>query len=245
VLVGNSDENATREAAYLDLFEQQRVRGVLISPLGDTGPQLQRLRGRGIPSVLVDRQTENSTFSSVAVDDVAGGYLAVSHLVAGGRSRIAFVGGPLVLRQVADRLEGGYRAAAERGSATLEVIETGSLTVTEGRAVGERIRALPPSERPDGIFAANDLLAMGLLQALNMSGDVTVPRDIGLIGYDDIAFASAAVVPLSSIKQPSALIGYTAVDLLLQESDGGDAFEHGQIVFQPELVPRESTATGA
>jgi LacI family transcriptional regulator len=75
-----------------------------------------------------------------------------------------------------------------------------------------------------------------------MLGDVHVPRDIALIGYDDIAFASAAVVPLSSIRQPSVLIGYTAVDLLLREAAGGDDFEHEQIVFQPELVVRESTS---
>lgn len=81
-----------------------------------------------------------------------------------------------------------------------------------------------------------------MLQALNMHGDVHVPGDIALIGYDDIAFASAAVVPLSSIRQPSELIGYTAVDMLLREAAGGADFAHEQIVFQPELVVRESTA---
>ena len=68
-----------------------------------------------------------------------------------------------------------------------------------------------------------------------------VPEDIALIGYDDIDFASAAVVPLSSIRQPASLIGYTAVDLLLKEADAGDGFTPEQVVFQPELVVREST----
>ncbi|TFC05194.1 LacI family transcriptional regulator [Cryobacterium adonitolivorans] len=92
--------------------------------------------------------------------------------------------------------------------------------------------------RPDAIY---DLLALGVLQALNMNGDVQIPGVIALIGYDDIAFASAAVVPFSSIRQPSELIGHTAVDLLLREAANGAEGEHEQIVFQPELIVRAST----
>ncbi|QYF73478.1 LacI family DNA-binding transcriptional regulator [Cryobacterium sp. PAMC25264] len=242
VLLGNSDETAARESAYLDLFEEQRVHGVLISPLGDSGEQLSRLRRRGTPTVLVDRQTEDRSFSSVAVDDVAGGHLAARHLIEVGRSRLAFVGGPRGIRQVSDRLDGARAAVAENAGVSLETVETGSLTVLEGRRVGQALLARRPEDRPDAIFAANDLLALGLLQALNMSGDIRVPDEIALIGYDDIAFASAAVVPLSSIRQPSALIGFTAVDLLLREAEAGDSFVPEQIVFQPELVVRASTA---
>jgi len=193
--------------------------------------------------VLVDRQAENATFSSVAVDDVAGGHMAVSHLVEIGRRRIAFVGGPAGIRQVSDRLEGARRTLAEHSTVTIEVIETESLTVLQGRAVGEAIRARPKSERPDAIFAANDLLAVGLLQGLMILSDIRVPEDIALIGYDDIAFASSSVVPLSSIRQPSALIGSTAVDLLLREAATTGDFAHEQVVFQPELIVRASTST--
>ncbi|TFB72097.1 LacI family transcriptional regulator [Cryobacterium glaciale] len=243
VLLGNTDDNLAREAAYLDLFEEQRVHGVLISPLGDIGERLTRLRARGTPTVLVDRQTEDRSFSSVAVDDVAGGRLAAQHLLSIGRTRLAFVGGPSSIRQVVDRLQGARNAVAEHPLASIEVVDTDALSVLAGRAAGERLLERPPGDRPDAIFAANDLLAIGVLQALNMRGDLHVPREIALIGYDDIAFAAAAVVPLSSIRQPSVLIGYTAVDLLLREAEGGAEFAHEQIVFQPELVIRESTAT--
>jgi LacI family transcriptional regulator len=241
ILLGNSDENPDRERAYLDLFEQQRVHGVLVSPLADDLPRLARLRARGVPVVLVDREAEDRSFSSVAVDDVVGGAQAVRHLIESGRRRIAFVGGPTSIRQVADRLEGARRAAAETPGVTLEVIGTESTTVLEGRAAGERIRDRAPEDRPDAVFAANDLLAMGVLQALVMMGDARVPDDIALIGYDDIDFAQAAVVPLSSIRQPAWLIGYTAVDLLLREARHGTDFVPDQVQFQPELVVREST----
>ena len=90
------------------------------------------------------------------------------------------------------------------------------------------------------MFAANDLVAMGLLQALVMNGTLLVPGDIALIGFDDIDFASAAVVPLSSVRQPSQLIGETALRILLEEAaDPGLAPQ--QVVFQPELVVRAST----
>jgi len=242
ILLGNTDDNLNREAAYLDLFEEQRVHGVLISPLGDISERLTRLRARGTPTVLVDRQTEDHSFSSVSVDDVAGGGLAANHLISIGRTRLAYVGGPGTIRQVADRLAGARLAVAEHENVSIEVIDTDALSVLAGRAAGLTLLKRAAQDRPDAIFAANDLLAIGVLQALNMHGDLHVPRDIALIGYDDIAFAAAAVVPLSSIRQPSVLIGYTAVDLLLREASGGREFEHEQIVFQPELVVRESTA---
>ncbi len=240
IILGNSDEKAARESAYLDLFEEQRVHGVLISPYGDVVPRLRRLRDRSIRAVLVDRMSADTSFSSVSVDDIAGGAMAVEHLLALGRRRIAYVGGPFEIRQVADRLEGARQAVARHADATLEVIPAAALSVLEGREAGERIVARPPHERPDALFAANDLIATGLLQALFMQGTIAVPDEIALIGYDDIGFASAAVVPLSSIRQPSRLIGETAVQILLDESDDPDLAPR-QVVYQPELVVRAST----
>ncbi|MCU1586108.1 MAG: LacI family transcriptional regulator [Microbacteriaceae bacterium] len=242
IILGNSDEKAERESTYLDLFEEQRMHGVLISPFGDMTDRLHRLRERGIPAVLVDRTSTDDAFSSVSVDDVAGGTLAVDHLISQGRTSIAFVGGPLEIRQVVDRLEGARVAAAGHPEVSLEVIVTGALSVIEGRAAGNAILARPAGDRPDAVFAANDLIAMGVLQALNMQGQLHVPRDIALIGYDDIDFASAAVVPLSSIRQPTALLGETAVQILLEEA-ADPALAARQVVFQPELVVRESTSS--
>ena len=242
MLLGNSDEKVQRENTYLDLFQEQRVHGVLISPLGEDLSRLRTLRERGTPTVLVDRQDNDGEFSSVSVDDVAGGYLAVRHLLDLGRRRIAFVGGPRGIRQVGDRLQGAQQAIDEVDGATLEVLEVDGLTVLHGRTAGEAVRERVAADRPDAIFAANDLLAMGVLQAFTMLGDVRVPQDVALIGYDDIDFASAAVVPLSSIRQPSALIGSTAVEVLLREAELGEDAPREQIVFQPELVVRASTA---
>jgi len=241
VILGNSDESTERESAYLDLFEEQRVHGLLISPYGEIESRLAQLRSRGTPSVLVDRLSGDASFSSVSVDDVAGGRVAAEHLLRSGRRRIAFVGGPLGIRQVSDRLAGATSAVSDRSDAELEVVELTALTVLEGRRAGQELAARARAERPDAVFAANDLVATGLLQALVMQGSLRVPDDIALIGFDDIDFASAAVVPLSSVRQPSELIGRTAVQLLLEEA-AEPGLPPRQVVFQPELVVRTSTS---
>jgi LacI family transcriptional regulator len=228
VLLANTDDELEREQAMLSLFEEQRVRGVLVSPTGDNLDYLKQAQKRGTGIVLVDRKS--SDFSSVSVDDVAGGYLATKHLIECGRKHIAFVGGPLTVHQIADRLAGAKKAVAEHNDVTLEVVETKNLSVQSGRALGKLV------EKFDGVFAANDLVAIGIMQACVVDGHVSIPRDLSLIGYDDIDFAAAAIVPLTSVRQPSAEIGKAAIELLISN--------HGKsknIEFQPELVVRSST----
>jgi len=200
-------------------------------------PRLERLRSHGIPSVLVDRLATGSGFSSVSVDDVAGGRMAAQHLLDTGRRRLLFVGGPRDLRQVRDRLAGARQAVAAVRGASLEVMDVASLTMLDGVSAGRRILELP--ERPDGVLAVNDLVALGVLQGVSILGGVRVPQDVAIVGYDDIDFAAAAAVPITSIRQPRNRIGAEALDLLLAEIDGNDV--HRRIVFQPELVVREST----
>lgn len=241
ILYGNTDEDLARERLYLDLFEEQQVRGLLIAPYGDVNARLQRLRARGIAAVLVDRFSGDGRFSSVSVDSVVGGRMAVEHLIEGGRRRIAFVGGPFDIRQVNDRLAGA-RVAAENASVRVEVevVATSAMTVDEGVAAGARILSRPRGEWPDALFAANDLLALGLLQSLVVGGRMLVPHDIAIIGFDDIPFAAAAAVPLSSIRQPSRMIGRTALRIVLEEAADPESIAR-QTVFQPELVVRAST----
>lgn len=240
VILGNSDEDVDREAAYLDLFEEQRVRGILISPYREVGERLRRLRERGTPAVLVDRRSEDAQFSSVSVDDELGGRLAAGHLIATGRRRILFTGGPFDIRQIVDRHAGAQAAVSAAAGVSLETVPTPAASVADGRATADVIAARPAAERPDAVFAANDLVAMGVLQGLAGHG-IAVPEDIAIIGFDDIDFASAAVVPLSSVRQPSELMGETALRILLDQIAEPDS-DARHVVFEPELVVRASTA---
>lgn len=240
VVLGNSDDDREREAAYLDLFDEQRAHGILLSPVGEANHRLIRLRERGTPVVLVDRDGTDSGCSSVSVDDVAGGRMAVQHLLDNGPRQITFLGPPHGVQQVADRLSGARQAIDDCPGASLTVVHTDGLTVSDGRQAGELLLTLPREARPDAIFAANDLLAIGLLQTLARAGRMSVLDEMALVGYDDIDFASTAMVPLTSVRQPAQLIGSTAVDLLMEEAADRHLTPRS-IVFQPELVVRASS----
>jgi LacI family transcriptional regulator len=242
VFLCNSDDDAAREADYVDLLLEQRVRGVLVTPVDRADRGLPLLRSRGIPVVLVDRSA-GPGWCSVSVDDVEGGYLAVTHLVEGGHERVGYVGGPSAVPQVRDRLAGARKALhdAGLGVGSLTVLETAALNVAEGRRAGQRLAGLPAARRPTAVFCANDLLALGLLQELTRQG-LDVPGDVAIVGYDDIEFAAAATVPLTSVRQPRHQLGRTAAELLRTEADEDpDSHTHRQVEFAPELVVRQST----
>jgi LacI family transcriptional regulator len=233
----NSGEDVDREHRHLAHLTQQRVQGVLITPLDADSDRIADLGAYGIPAVLLYRGSGRRGQCSVTADDVAGGHLAAEHLVEQGHRRIAFVGPPTV-RQVGDRLA-GLRAGVVDGS--VQVVDTAGLTVAAGQPAGERIARLPADSRPTGVFCANDLLALGVLQEIIAHG-LRVPEDVALVGYDDITFAAAAVVPLSSVRQPGEQLGASAMQLLLEEISDRPGHRHRQIVFEPELVVRASSA---
>ncbi|WP_083254980.1 LacI family DNA-binding transcriptional regulator [Amycolatopsis orientalis] len=237
----NSANLPGREKAYLDRLEEQRVQGILITPADPDSPLLDEIARRGTPVVIVDRTRDTATHCSVAVDDVYGGEIAVRHLIEQGHDRIAFVGGQTALGQVRDRREGALRALAEAGLGPDRLIDITSptLTVADGRNAGERLAGLPAPIRPTAAFCVNDLLALGLLQAC-ATLRVSVPDDLAIVGYDDIEFASAAAVPLTSVRQPRHQLGRTAAELLMAETTE-PAHEHRQVIFTPELVVRAST----
>ncbi|MFI5710540.1 LacI family DNA-binding transcriptional regulator [Kribbella sp. NPDC051620] len=245
VFLCNSNEDAGREADYLDLLEQQRVQGVLITPIDPDSSRLSTLPNRGTPVVVVDRAIDDGEHCSVAVDDVLGGEVALSHLIELGHRRVAFVGGPNTIGQVTDRREGAQEALRKAGLPPENLVDvlTGALTVAEGRGAGQRLAGLPADRRPTAAFCANDLLALGLLQQCVSLG-LRVPEDLAIVGYDDIEFAAAAAVPLTSVRQPRQLLGRTAAELLLDESSNPD-HEHQRVTFTPELVVRTSTRGNA
>ena len=242
VILCNSDDQERKEERYLDLLEEHRVQGVLITPVVGAGTRLARLQRRGTPVVLVDSGSPTRGQCSVAVDDVLGGDLAISHLLAAGYERIAYIAGPATIRQVADRHEGALRALrrAGRSPGVLRVIQAGALNVGGGQKAGASIASMPPSSRPTAVFCANDLIALGVLQEMTRK-HIRVPEDISIVGYDDIDFAAAAAVPLTSVRQPRLQLGHTAARLLLDEAVGDETHQHQQVIFEPELVVRQST----
>lgn len=243
--IGDADNRLAREAHLLRSFLGQRLSGVILGPIGALPPEVAALTDAGVPTVLVDR-IGGEDCCTIGVDDIAGGHLAGEHLVETGHRRIAFVGGPAELPQVAQRLTGLQRACRNGGVEVIEV-PTPALDFPSGREAADRIAAMDPASRPTGILCANDLLAIGMLQGC-VSHGLRVPEDVALIGYDDIEFAAAAAVPLSSVAQPRRDLGTRAADLLLQEIEDrneGREHTHRQVVLDPHLVVRASSGIPA
>ncbi|MFC1412684.1 LacI family DNA-binding transcriptional regulator [Streptacidiphilus sp. N1-12] len=241
VMVCNSAQSTAEESDYLELFAEQRVRGVLITPADAAGDNLDALRRNGIPYVLVDRAAPTPDMCSVAVDDVAGGALAAQHLISAGHRSFAYVAGPPGLKQIRDRRDGALAALHRAGLPPESMLEIYGerLDVAAGRDAGARLLGLNP--RPAAVFCANDLLALGVLQTMYAAG-VHVPGELALVGYDDIEFAAAAAVPLTSVRQPAQAMGRLAAELLLQETGvDAESHQHQQVILQPELVVRSSS----
>lgn len=240
VVLCNSDQDIDKQNGYLDVLEEQRVAGVLVNPIGSIPSRLSRLRDRGSGVVLVDRTAKVSDYSSVAVDDVRGGQIAVEHLLGLGAQNIAMVNGPTALRQCSDRRRGARRALsnADRAPDDLTEIVSPIMTIHAGVSAVDQILAL--DTRPDAIFCTNDLLAIGVTRALAQAGH-TVPDEIAVMGYDDVDLAAEAPVPLTSIGQPKYELGHVATELLLKEIPAGSEAKHERVVFQPQLTIRAST----
>ncbi len=240
LFICNSNNSGTREESHLGHLMQQRVQGILLTPVDPEADTIDLVAERGVPLVIVDRTRNDTRFCSVAVDDVLGGRLALEHLVDLGHSRVAYIGGPHSLGQVRDRLAGAPEAWAAAGlpAEDLVVLPTASLSVADGRGAGERLAGMPARTRPTAAFCGNDLVALGLLQQVIGSGR-SVPGDLAIVGYDDIEFAAAAAVPLTSVRQPRQELGRTAAELLLAEADPDHT--HRQVLFRPELIARGST----
>jgi LacI family transcriptional regulator len=245
LVICTSNQRQEREQAHLAQLMEQRVLGIMLTPVDPHAPWIDAIAERGMPLVIVDRIRDDDTFCSVAVDDLLGGRLAVEHLVEHGHRRVAFIGGPSSLGQVRDRLAGARQAWSEAGLPPEDLLEvfTSNLSVSAGRGAGERLAGLSATRRPTAAFCANDITALGLLQHAVAAG-WHVPRDLAIVGYDDIEFAAAAAVPLTSVRQPREQLGRTATQLLVSETSDDDHL-HQRVVFCPELVARASSITRA
>lgn len=243
VILCNSDDSVEKESHYLQVLEEQRMHGVLITPVQSDASYLQRFRQRGIAVVLLDRPSRIKDLCSVSVDDVRGGELAAAHLLKQGHERIGFVHGSLSIRQCADRRRGVLRAVKASGldpDQAIVDITTSAQNAREGEESVEKL--LRAKIEPTAVFCANDLLALGLMRGLMKQG-ISIPKDIALVGYDDVEFSSMLSTPLTSIRQPKYELGRTAAELLLDEANNATSHQHKHIVYQPELIVRESSCS--
>ena len=232
-----SNDDPERELRQFEMLARQRASGAMVVPIHADLGRLAMMRLVGSRLLLVDRVGPIEEGCSVAIDDVAGGQLAVEHLIATRGPRIAIVNGDMSIAQCVDRREGALLALAAHGysAGSLAEYEVADMTIAAGREMGLRLA----DDLPDGIFCTNDQLALGVIRGLAERG-VFVPGDVSVVGYGDLALATETLITLTSVEQPKFDLGVLAIETLVDEIENIDRHEHRVTMFQPTLVVRES-----
>jgi DNA-binding LacI/PurR family transcriptional regulator len=229
-------ESEDRQRHVFELLERgDRADGLLIVSTIPPEPELQRLRARRLPCVLVDAQ--HHAFPNVVVDDVAGGEMATRHLIELGHRRIGFIGDrppEFSFEWSRDRTH-GYERALERARIPMrpEYVREGTRSLHVARSIATELLRLP--EPPTAIFAASDTQALGVLDAARALG-IGVPEELSIVGFDDVEVA--AYVGLTTVRQPLHESGRRGGELLLRALAGRALDAHS------ELLPLELVARG-
>ncbi|MBC8153679.1 MAG: LacI family DNA-binding transcriptional regulator [Bacteroidetes bacterium] len=243
VTIYQSHECYEREVLNVKHIYTRRADGLIVSISIETTTydHFARLQENAYPMVFFDRVWEESDVDKVVVDDFDGAYKATEHLIQQGCRRIAHLAGPETLAIGQKRLH-GYRAAMVDNNLSVpdEYIVRGDLT-TEGalRVAGQ---LLDRPDRPDGIFSANDRMALGLHLAIRQRG-LTIPDDLALIGFTNLPMATLIDPPLSSMVQPAVEMGQTAARLLIEriENEGISERVAATHVLKTTLLARQSS----
>jgi LacI family transcriptional regulator len=237
VFLCNTEEKPERELAVLQSLEEKRVDGLVICSSRLAEEELQAFVRRNRFTVLVNRQVAGDRSRSVMVDDESGGKLATQHLLATGHRSIGFLSGPPASHSGQSRAK-GYRDALKAAGVQPRVDWTRPCApaVEGGQTTARQLLTAHPELT--ALFCYNDLVAVGALQACADLG-LDVPRDLAVIGYDDIPLAGLVTPPLTTCRVARHDLGGQAVQLLLDHIDGCQA-GCGQVVLHPELIVRAS-----
>ena len=235
----NTHEDSEREDRYVLTATQSWVDGVVFVSVQDFVNSLETLQAAGIPSVAVDRIPENYDGPSVTLDNVQAGRLAAEHLTDLDHTRLAHISGPSRLWLSQERQRGFQETLAARGlEQAFCVASEGEWDCQTGFRAMQRILAHHP--HPTAVFAANDRIAIGAMQAAYQAG-LRVPEDCSVMGLDDIEVAAFQIPPLTTIRQSFAQLGSLGVQQLLNRLAGKEPAQT-QVVLEPTLVVRQSTA---
>jgi LacI family transcriptional regulator, galactose operon repressor len=238
-LLISSSHGSASEAALALRTLQGRVDGLLVmSPHADTRMLAANLPST-LPTVLVNTRVAGGDYAALSVDNYGGATAMTRHLLGRGFRRIAFIGGPAHNFDADERLRGYREVLAQAGAS--ERIFDGDFSEDSGYRAGLVIAAL--RDRPEAIFAANDMMALGCLFALTGHG-LSVPGDIALAGFDDVPIARFATPPLTTVRVPIAELGRLALERLVALIETGLAPSAAE-PLACDLVVRASTGAPA
>ena len=237
ILLVDSNEEPTREAARIRALLARRIDGLIMAPTTDDVTCLGAAR-RHPPTILIDRGLDLPGFDSVGADNVQACYRGCRHLLDLGHRDIALLVTVADLGNIRDRIEGYRQALAERGCADHERVVIGGATIEGCRAAIES--QLRGAGRPTAIFAAAYVATLGAIQAIRAI-DLAFPEDVSLLGFDDFDWMTVLRPYVSTIRQPVAEMASHAWKLLMSRCEDNDSEQHARIRLPCTLEVREST----
>jgi LacI family transcriptional regulator len=244
VLLCNSDEDHEREEKHLQLLRTQRVDGIILAATGhaSTGraSALGQLRA---PVVLVDRGFSEFGLDAVILDNRRAALEATRHILGFGHRRVAMISGPATVSTGADRLT-GYREALLEAGVPYDARWVHDAGFREERAYDAACAMLDAPDRPTAIFAANNLIAIGVMRAI-ADKQLRCPQDVSVVSIDDFPWANAFRPRLTTVAQPVAAMGDAAVRLLADRMAGTAPAEPRLEIMAPMLVVRDSCSRPA
>lgn len=228
------------EYSHVRTLTSKQVDGIIITFSAESMSTVKYAQRRGVPVVVADWLVDDKSFDSVTANNRKGGYLAAQHLLALGHRHIAYITGPLDSMPTRERLAGFYDAMVEAGIDVPKewIFHYPQYGFVEAR---ESVRRLLDMNRlPTAICFGNDYMALGGLSAL-LEARLKVPRDVSVVGFDDIWVSSLSNPTLTTVRQPITKIGEEAFSLLLERMTTDETSPGETVILDVELVKRNST----
>ncbi|MDF2684092.1 MAG: LacI family transcriptional regulator [Brevibacillus sp.] len=236
IVICSTDYDPEKEAKYTSLLKQKSVDGIILASGFENHKSAKELIHQNFPIAVVAREIPSLEVDTVSIDNFLGGYQAASHLIELGHKRIA-----IIARDVWSNRERirGYKQALDEANLEfdpqMEFVKDSA--VESGKELAGKL--LDSSTTPTAIFACNDSLAIGVIQAARQRG-LSVPKNLSVVGFDDTIWAKISDPPLTTIAQPIREMGYGVMDLLIQEIKGQKHMKQ-RLILLPKLVERETT----
>jgi DNA-binding LacI/PurR family transcriptional regulator len=239
LMLCNADNDAQKEQVYFDELRAYRMAGLIVIPSANSRLVAAAGTAGELPVICLDRCPEGWKGDSITVDNTEGAYQATRYLLGLGHRGIAAIAGQLHVTSAVERLKGFKRALRESGiTIAPEYIQEGRFDRLSGYE--KSLMLLQFSPRPTAIFAANDLVALGVLAAMRELG-LRCPEDVSLAGFDDLEIASFTNPALTTVAQPAYQMGARAAALLFERLRG-ENLPAQHIVMNTSLKVRDSTA---
>lgn len=239
LMVGSSEEDATKESLVLSQLRSHQLQGLIIIPTAGSHENLNAITG--IPVIEIDRFSGRINSDIVRLNNEEGMQLATKHLLALGHQHFCYIGGSTEAETFKERIDGFLKACPEKTERLIFEIPGITALQTQAAEIAKQVCAKPKSQRPTAIIAANNDIASGVVQGIYQSG-LRLADDISLIAFDDPEWAAFFPCPITTVRQPVYEMGLFAAKQLLRRIRGELTEQATTWRFTPQLIIRNSTA---